>query len=82
MGAGRPRWSRAPMVRPGALWITASNSSLEHGVVQRAQFDREDLVRAIEARGRASADLVPQRHLINRVDVEVGSNCVVEWLRS
>ncbi len=54
--------NRTPMVQPGALWVTGANSSMELGFVQRAQFDHEDLVKAIEARDGAAAELIMREH--------------------
>ncbi len=59
---------RTPMVSPGALWITGTHSALELDFVQRAQFDHEDVVRAIEARDGASADLILREHARRSAD--------------
>lgn len=62
--------NRTPMARPGALWVTGANSSMELGFVQRAQFDHEDLVKAIEARDSAAADLIMREHARRSVEAK------------
>lgn len=53
---------QTPMVRPGELWTGGQNDMLALGFVQRAQFDHEDVVHAIEGRHGLRAEHLMREH--------------------
>lgn len=53
---------KTPMVRPGELWTGGPDETLTLGFVQRAQFDHEDVVHAIEARHGLRAEYLMREH--------------------
>jgi len=68
-GAGNPALAAAlaqvattPMAAPGALGFSGVQPALELAFLQRAQFDHEDVVRAIEAREGARAEALMREH--------------------
>ena len=68
-GAGNPALASAlaqvattPMAAPGALGFSGMQPALELAFLQRAQFDHEDVVRAIEAREGARAEALMREH--------------------
>ncbi|MCT9117885.1 GntR family transcriptional regulator [Cupriavidus gilardii] len=54
--------ARTPMAGPGALGAAGVQPSLELAFVQRAQFDHEDVVRAIVAHEGARAEALMREH--------------------
>lgn len=59
---------KTPMVRPGELWTGGDTDKLTLGFLQRAQFDHEDLVRAIEAGEGARAEYLMREHVRRSAD--------------
>lgn len=53
--------AKTPMAGPGALGVSGQ-PIVEHAFVQRAQFDHEDIVRAIESREGARAEALMREH--------------------
>lgn len=53
---------KTPMAAPGALGFSGLRPALEVAFLQRAQFDHEDIVRALEAREGARAEALMREH--------------------
>lgn len=53
---------RAPLAAPGALGFGGRTGGLEAAFLQRAQFDHEDVLGAIEAREGARAEALMREH--------------------
>jgi GntR family transcriptional regulator, vanillate catabolism transcriptional regulator len=53
---------KIPMVRPGELWVGGGDETLALGFVERAQFDHEDVVHALEGHQGARAEYLMREH--------------------
>lgn len=54
--------AKTPMAGPGALGVSGAPSSLELGFLERAQFDHEDILHAIEAGEGGRAEALMREH--------------------
>jgi GntR family transcriptional regulator, vanillate catabolism transcriptional regulator len=60
--------NQTPMVRPGELWLGAGDEALALSFVERAQFDHEDVVNALETHQGSRAELLMREHARRSAD--------------